>query len=107
MKKKGFYMLAGTLLSEQSLVELQQMFSAHDFTAELQQDELKIPGDATILVREGFAHESILVGHAREHEDLLAAVDRVSALLQQHRLAHDYEIYDRENQLVDSFDYAP
>ncbi len=107
MKQKGFFMLAGTLLTEHSLAELQQMFSAHDVAAELQQDELKITGAATILVREGFAHESILVGHAREHDDLLAAVDQVSRLLQQQRLAHDYEIYDRENQVIDSFDYAP
>ncbi len=100
-------MLAGTLLTGDSLAQLQQMFSAHDLVSELLDDELKIPGKATILLREGFAHESILVGHAREHADLLAAIDRLSTLLQQHRLAHEYEIYDRENRLVDSFDYAP
>ncbi len=100
-------MLAGTLLTDHNLAELQQMFSAHDLATELQEDELKIPGDATILVREGFAHESILVGHAREHDDLLAGIGQVSKLLQQYRLAHDYEIYDRDNQLIDSFDYAP
>ncbi len=107
MRQKGFHMLAGTLLTDKSLTELQQMFTADSLDSELGEDELKIRGTATIRIREGFAHECILVGDAREHDDLAAAAALVSGLLQRHRLAHDYEIYDRQNLLIDHFDYAP
>ena len=100
-------MLAGSLMTDNSLQQLQQIFTGHGLDSELREDELIIRSIATVRIRQGFAHECILVGHAREHDELKAAATRVSGLLQQQQLAHDYEIYDRDNHLIDSFDYAP
>jgi len=98
----GFYMLAGSLMSEQGLQALQQSLLQAGIDSELddEENELTLTLAATVTVREGFAHECIVVGDATAEATLLASVQQFSSWLKTQAIAHEFEIYDRQNRLI-------
>ncbi len=98
-------MLAGTVLTNKTLAEIQQLLGDNDLPSSITNDELKLSGKARILFREGFEHELILVGDARNRSDLMQSIETVSRVLCQHRIEHAFEVYDRDNQLIAEHTY--
>jgi hypothetical protein len=101
----GFYMLAGTLTSDQSLQQLCSQLRDLGMDAEIEDDELELASPASLAIRSGFDHEYILVGDSTERELLLGECERFSGLLKQMQMAHEMEIYDTRNELIQQFDY--
>ena len=99
-------MLAGTVLSDKNLQELQQMLAEHCISAQVQQDEIVISGSSSRLYfRTGFEHEYILVGDAGDGETLITEAKKISNLLRQHHIEHGFEIYDTDNQQIANFQF--
>ena len=98
-----FYMLAGTLQSFASLEALQRLLKEASIVSRLIDDELEVEMAASMAIRTGFAHEYILVGDSRDAEILITAAKQLSAVFNRQRMSHDYEIYDRDNQLIESY----
>ncbi len=101
----GFYMLAGTLTSDQSLQQLASQFKELGMAVEIEDDELELDSPANLAVRSGFDHEYILVGDSTERELLLGECERFSGLLKQMQMVHEMEIYDTRNELIHQFNY--
>lgn len=100
-------MLAGTVLSNKSLEELQAMLIQLSIPSEIKQDEIVLNStSATLYFRTGFEHEYILVGDASDGETLLSEANKISALLRQHSIQHGYEIYDTDNQQIFDYEFA-
>ncbi len=100
----GFYMLAGTMMSDLDFAQLQALLlqagicSAH----EADEDELALdmPAPVSITLRGGFAHEYIVVGDALEEQPLLEAVQRLSQVLDVQGISHEFEMYDPQNRMI-------
>ncbi len=107
MTRQGFYMLAGTVMTDHGIHELRDLLNQQQLPAEMVNDEIKIRQQATVYLRPGFAHEVILVGDAREHQALRDLVQRVSTTLKALDLQHSYEIYDTDNNQVEEFEFKP
>ena len=103
----SFYMLAGTVNSDDNLDQMQQLLSSAGLKTTIDDDELEIEGQATLYFRAGFDHEYILVGDSDNQQILSNEAKKLSDVLQSNRLQHGYEIYDTENLMVDEFDYQP
>lgn len=101
----GFYMLAGTLTSDQSLEQISAQLKDLGIVSEIEDDELELDSPANLAIRSGFDHEYILVGDATESELLLGECKRFSGLLKQMDMAHEMEIYDTRNELIQQFEY--
>lgn len=99
-----FYMLAGTVLSHKSLDELQAILADHSISSQIQDDELILDGQATLAFRTGFEHEYILVGDASDYKQLAQAVQTLSTILCQQQLQHSLEIYDTNNELIQTLE---
>lgn len=103
----GFYMLAGTVQSEQNIQQIQSLLASQKIYSDIQDDELKIDGRATIYFRAGFAHEFILVGDAPDREDLMSDVEQLSSVLCNENIQHAYEVYDTENIQIHDYSFHP
>jgi hypothetical protein len=101
----GFYMLAGTLSSNQSLQQIAAQLTDLGQVVQLEDDELELDSPASLALRSGFEHEYILVGDATESEVILQECERLSKLLQQLQLSHEMEIYDTLNELIQQYAY--
>ena len=109
MGDKGFYMLAGTVLTNLNVNDLQELMNNQRLPAEIKKGELKakFKQQGKVFFRPGFDHEFILVGHAREHEQLMFVVNSICSVLKLHEIQHAYEIYDRDNNQIEEVDYSP
>ncbi len=101
----GFYMLAGTLTSDQTLQQISVQLKDLGMAVQIEDDELELDSAANLTIRSGFAHEYILVGDATESELLLAECERFSALLTKMQMSHEMEIYDMRNELIEQIIY--
>ncbi len=101
----GFYMLAGTLTSDQTLEQISSQLKNLGMAAEIEDDELELDSPASLTIRSGFDHEYILVGDATEKDVLLAECERFSSMLKQMDMPHEMEIYDTSNELIHQFVY--
>jgi hypothetical protein len=101
----GFYMLAGTLTSDQSLEQISAQLKALGLVSGIEDDELELDSPANLVIRTGFDHEYILVGDATESELLLGECERFSGLLKQMQMSHEMEIYDTRNELIQQIEY--
>ena len=99
----GFYMLAGTLTSDQSLEQISAQLKDLGMTAKIEDDELELDSPANLTIRTGFDHEYILVGDATERELLWGECEHFSELLKQMQMAHEMEIYDTRNEMIHQF----
>ena len=102
-----FFMLAGTVCCDDNLESIQQRLASVGLNTRIDDDELEIEGEATLYFRSGFEHEYILVGDSENQQVLISETRKLSQLLQGLSLQHGYEIYDRDNQMIDEFDYQP
>ena len=102
-----FYMLAGTVSTADSLQQLQQRLSKAGLETLIDDDELEINGDATLIFRQGFDHEYILVGDSGEKETLITAAGHLSDILKTLGLQHGLEVYDTQNLMIDEFEFTP
>ncbi len=102
----GFYMLAGTLTSDQSLQQILEKLTELGLPGKIDDDELELDTPASLTIRSGFDHEYILVGDALERELLQAECERLSGLLKQMHMSHEMEIYDTRNELINQIDYS-
>jgi len=103
----GFYMLAGTVQSDQTLQQIQALLEQHSICSEYDEDEqeLTLLLDSTIIFRAGFAHEFIVVGDAIEEQKLLDAVKSLSQSLSALSIQHAFELYDMQNQLIHELEH--
>lgn len=101
----GFYMLAGTLNTDQSLQQIAAQLKDLGVTAQIEDDELELDSPASLTIRSGFDHEYILVGDASEREILWNECERLSGLFKQMQMAHEMEIYDTRNEMIHQFLY--
>ena len=99
----GFYMLAGTLSSDQSLQQIAAQLKDLGLDSQMDEDELELDSPASLALRSGFDHEYILVGDATESEVILGECERLSTLFTQMKLSHEMEIYDTRNELVQQY----
>ena len=99
----GFYMLAGTALTDLSLQQLSSLCRQQGLDPEVEEDEFSLHADATLTFREGFDHEVVLVGDASGVEALTRLAVKVSSLLSEQGISHAYEIYDPSNELIEEF----
>ena len=105
----GFYMLAGTIETDLSLPQWRSMLQQSDLDARLDDDEDELVLDfaaANIVLRGGFGHELIAVGDAQTEAELRAAVQQLANWLQAQHVAYEFELYDRQNQLMDELTSA-
>jgi len=96
-------MLAGTVQSSLGLQQMQSWLQQAGIVCELDGDEDELVlalAEANIVLRSGFKHEIIAVGDAQQERELLAAVKQLSVLLATQSCAHEFELYDRLNQLI-------
>ena len=100
-------MLAGTVQTELSIQHVQKILAEHDIDTQFVDDELVLNGEATLIFRDGFDHEFIVVGDAPAQSILQQATRRLCEVLAQHQLAHEVEIYDTGNHLVFTHSYMP
>ena len=105
----GFYMLAGTIETDLSLPQWRSMLQQSDLDARLDDEEDELALDfaaANIVLRGGFGHELIAVGDAQTEAELRAAVQQLANWLQAQHVAYEFELYDRQNQLMDELTSA-
>jgi hypothetical protein len=102
---RSFYMLAGTLTSDQTLNQISMQLKDLGVAGQIDDDELELDSPANLAIRSGFDHEYILVGDAPDGELLLGECERFSCLLKQMQMAHEMEIYDTRNELIQLFEY--
>ena len=103
----GFYMLAGTLTSDQTLQQLSIQLKDLGVASQLEDDELELDSPASLAIRSGFDHEFILVGDAAQSDVLLTECERLSGYLKQLGLSHEMEIYDTQNELLKQLNFYP
>ena len=97
----NFYMAVGTVDWEQGGETLLRSLNEHKLGFEEQEDELEWDSDdATLCLRPGFAHEWILVGDAEDQQQLMQAVQQLSAALQALGIRHEFEIHAPDNSLI-------
>ena len=101
---KGFFMLAGTVLTHLDLKQLAGLCTKAGMKPVFDDGEFSIDEEATLTFREGFDHELVLVGDAGDLEALQALTQRISMILAGNKIAHAYELYDPKNELVLEFD---
>lgn len=101
----GFYMLAGTMASDQTLEQISAQLKDLGMAGQIEDEELELDSPASLTIRTGFDHEYILVGDATERDLMLGECDRFSGLLKQMQVAHEIEVYDTRNELIQQFVY--
>lgn len=101
----GFYMLAGTLTSDQSLDQISIQLKELGVISQLEDDELELESPASLAIRSGFDHEYILVGDATDSEVLLTECKHFSDILKQMHMSHEMEIYDTKNELIQQYNF--
>ena len=101
---KGFFMLAGTVLTELDLLQVSKLCESAGLKTSIEKDEFSVEDNATLTFREGFDHELVLVGDAVDLMSLKALAKQVSLILMRQGIAHAYELYDPTNELVFEFD---
>ena len=104
---KSFHMLAGSVMTELKLPQIQSSLAEFGILSNFLDDELALAGQANLLFRYGFDHEVIVVGDAVDKASLLEDCLGLSAALKHLRLAHDFELYDRQNQLFEQIEFQP
>ena len=102
-----FYMLAGTLSTDESFSLLQTLLSDGGFELERIDDEILIKGQSNLTIRTGFDHEFIVVGDSTTNAALQHDSEMLSALLKQHQIEHEFEFYDMANEQYECIDYKP
>lgn len=100
-------MLAGTIASENDLPQFRDLLAKSGYIVSIEDDELFIEGEATLILRTGFEHEYILVGDCNRLECITHDAHKLSKVLQHHRIEHGFEIYDTENLQIDELEYRP
>jgi hypothetical protein len=103
----GFFMIAGTVLTDLGMNEMQLLLRQQGIVSHMQDDELRVEGACRIYFREGFDHEFILVGDAREESELRQESTRLSAALKSHGIQHAYELYDKANEPIADYEFCP
>lgn len=98
-------MLAGTVLTELGLADIKALLADSSIKSEIIDDDLELEGQSSLVFRQGFDHEFILVGDAMDRQIMLEEARRLSATLQQHAIQHAYEIYDTDNLQIFEYDY--
>jgi hypothetical protein len=100
----GFFMLAGTIETDLSLQQWRSLLQQGGIDGRLddEEDELELEAAAAnIVLRGGFGHELIAVGDAQSEDQLRSAAGQLTALLQNNALAYEFELYDRNNELIE------
>ncbi len=100
-------MIAGSVLTNLALDELQALLQGQGIRARQEDDELRLDGAARLYIRPGFEHEFILVGDARDVADLRADSQRLSQVLAEQCIAHAWELYGKDNEQIEDYEYSP
>gem|GEM_PF-912074 len=103
----GFFMISGSVLTNLAMDDMQALLQGQGISARLEDDELRLDGAARLYIRRGFEHEFILVGDARELADLRADSERLSRMLAEQGIAHAWELYDRDNEQIEDYEFSP
>ena len=103
---KDFAIVAGTLLSDKSISELQKFLNSIGLTsASSRSDHIKLAECFSFELRRGFDHEYQVVGDASTLDKLLKDVTMVSTRLTDNQVEHSFEIYDVQGEIAAEFSY--
>lgn len=100
-------MLAGSVMTHLNLSQIQSSLAELGIQSSFSDDELALAVPAKLLFRYGFDHELIVVGDAVDKATLLEDCLSLSAALKQLRLAHEFELYDKQNILFEQIESQP
>jgi len=102
---RDFVIVAGTMLSDQSVPELRQ--SLHDMGLACSEypEHIRLVDCYSFEFRRGFGHEYQIVGDADTLEKLLEDAAMVSTRLTDHRVEHSFEVYDIQGEIAGEFNY--
>jgi len=99
-------MLAGTVSTDKTLMEIEQLLQTAGFQCATDDDEILLKSPANLTVRSGFGHEYIVVADAQERDTLTNEARLLSDSLKQNKIKHEFELYDRANELYDVIEFV-
>jgi hypothetical protein len=102
---KAFFMLAGSVMTTQTLQAIQSLLQAQGIASNLAEQELLLQCPASFELRYGFEHELIVVGNCPDQATLEQQARWLSGLFKQLQLTHDFELYDTANRLILDIQY--
>ncbi len=100
-------MLAGTISTEKTLADFEKLLGTAGFQFETVEDEIFLQGPVNLTLRTGFGHEYIVVADSVDKEVLTIEVQLLSDLLKNSQIKHEFEFYDRANELYDVIEFMP
>ena len=103
----SFYMLAGTVSTGKTLLEIEQLLQTEGFQCETDDDEILLKSPANLTVRSGFGHEYIVVADAQNRDTLMNEARLLSDSLKHNKIKHEFELYNRANELYDVIEFIP
>ena len=103
----SFFMLAGTVSTEKTLADIEKLLTDNSFQFQIDDDEIFIKSSSNLTVRSGFGHEYIVVADAQEQTTLTNEARFLSDLLKQNQIKHEFELYDRANELYEVIEFEP
>mgnify|MGYP000903853220 CR=1 FL=1 len=104
---KAFFMLAGSVMTTQTLESIQNLLQVQGIAANLDELELLLQCPASFELRYGFEHELIVVGNSHDQATLVQQAEWLSGVLKQLQMTHEFELYDTSNQLILEIQYSP
>ncbi len=103
----SFFMLAGTVSTEKTLADIEKLLIDNDFQFKTDDDELFVKSSSNLTFRSGFGHEYIVVADAQEQTTLTNEARLLSNSLKQNLIKHEFELYDRANELYEVIEFLP
>ncbi len=100
-------MLAGTVSTGKSLLEIELLLQTAGFQCETDDDEILLKSPANLTVRSGFGHEYIAVAGGGGRDTLTNEARLLSDSLKHNKIKHEFELYDRANELYDVIEFIP